>query len=51
MGIINREGALYMATGIDKSGLKQGAAEAEKIIDDIGKRTEDVSEKCNVRAK
>lgn len=45
MGIINREGALYMATGIDNSGLKQGAAEAEKIIDDIGKRTEDVSEK------
>ena len=51
MGIINREGALYMATGIDNSGLKQGAAEAEKIIDDIGKRTEDVSEKMQRAGK
>lgn len=51
MGIINREGALYMATGIDNSGLKQGAAEAEKIIDDIGKKTEDVSEKMQRAGK
>lgn len=51
MGIINREGALYMATGIDNSGSKQGAAEAEKIIDDIGKRTEDVSEKMQRAGK
>lgn len=51
MGIINREGALYMATGIDNSGLKQGAAEAEKIIDNIGKRTEDVSEKMQRAGK
>ncbi|MDR1715695.1 MAG: hypothetical protein LBS20_07605 [Prevotella sp.] len=51
MGIINRDGALYMATGIDNSGLKKDAAEAEKIIDDIGKKTEDVSEKMQRTGK
>ena len=28
MGIRNREGALYMATGIDNSGLYEGKREA-----------------------
>lgn len=32
MGIINREGALYMATGIDNSGIYQGREEAMGII-------------------
>ena len=40
MGIVNREGALYMATGIDNSGLKKDAAEAENIIDGIGAKSE-----------
>lgn len=40
MGIVNRDGALWMATGIDNSGLEQDAAEAESIIDGIGTRTE-----------
>ncbi len=32
MGIINREGALYMATGIDNSGIYQGREEAMGIL-------------------
>lgn len=40
MGIVNRDGALWMATGIDNSGLEQDAAEAESIIDGIGTQTE-----------
>ncbi|TCO87465.1 TP901 family phage tail tape measure protein [Bacteroides heparinolyticus] len=32
MGIVNREGALYMATGIDNSGLYKGRQEALGII-------------------
>lgn len=50
MGIVNKDGALYMATGIDNSGLKKDAEEAGRIIDDIGKKTEDVSQKMQ-RAK
>lgn len=45
MGIVNKDGALYMATGIDNSGLKQDAAEAESIIEDIGKKSEEVGAK------
>lgn len=36
MGIRNREGALWMATGIDNSGMRRDAKEAEQIIDGIG---------------
>lgn len=32
MGIVNREGALYMATGIDNSGLYSGVRQAEGMI-------------------
>lgn len=32
MGIRNRDGALYWATGIDNSGLKKGKAEAKGIL-------------------
>ena len=32
MGIRNREGSLYMATGIDNSGLYEGKREAMGII-------------------
>lgn len=40
MGIVNRDNALYMATGIDNSGLKDDANSATSIIDDLTKRTE-----------
>lgn len=43
MGVVNRDGSLYMATGIDNSGLKQDAAEAEQIIEDIGVKSEKTS--------
>lgn len=32
MGVVNRDGALYMATGIDNSGLNRGLNEAEGMI-------------------
>lgn len=32
MGIINKEGALYIATGIDNTGLYSGRCEAMRII-------------------
>lgn len=35
MGIMNREGALWMATGIDNTGLYSGFNQAEKRIDDF----------------
>lgn len=35
MGIINRDGALWMATGIDNTGLYSGFNQAEKRIDDF----------------
>lgn len=35
MGVVNRNNALYMATGIDNSGLQRGAREAEGIIDGL----------------
>lgn len=35
MGIQNREGALWMATGIDNTGLYSGFNQAEKRIDDF----------------
>lgn len=36
MGIMNREGALYMATGVDNSGLYSGLNQAEGRIDQFG---------------
>lgn len=35
MGIINKDGSLYMATGIDNTGLYSGFNQAEKRIDDF----------------
>lgn len=35
MGIMNRDGALWMATGIDNTGLYSGFNQAEKRIDDF----------------
>lgn len=35
MGIINREGALVLAAGMDNSGLKKGVNEAEVVIDGL----------------
>ena len=36
MGITNREGALYFATGIDNSGLRAGSKEASMILKSLG---------------
>ena len=35
MGIINRDNALYMATGIDNSGLAEDAEQGKKIVRDM----------------
>lgn len=35
MGVINKDGALYFATGIDNSGLKKDSEEAKRYIQDI----------------
>ena len=35
MGVINKDGALYFATGIDNSGLKKDSEEAKRYINDI----------------
>ena len=42
MGIQNREGALYWATGIDNSGLKKGKAESVGIIKGLMKQVSGV---------
>lgn len=42
MGVLNFNGALYMATGIDNSGLKRDASEAERIIEGLGKTAQSV---------
>lgn len=36
MGVINRDGSLYMATGIDNTGLYNGLNQAEVRIDEFG---------------
>lgn len=36
MGIVNKEGALFWATGIDNSGLYRDAKQAEGVIDRLG---------------
>lgn len=33
MGIINRDGALWMATGVDNTGLYSGFNQAENRVD------------------
>jgi hypothetical protein len=35
MGIQNRDGAMYLATGIDNTGLQKGAQEGANIIKDM----------------
>lgn len=47
MGIIDKEGALYWATGIDTSGLKKDAKEVKEIFDDVGKGAEKAGEKVD----
>lgn len=42
MGVLNYNGALYLATGIDNSGLKRDASEAESIIEGLGKTAQSV---------
>ena len=42
MGVLNYNGALYMATGIDNSGLRRDAAEAESIIEGLGQAAKKV---------
>lgn len=44
MPIQNRDGALFMATGIDNSGLNRGFADAENRIDQFGKNAEKMGE-------
>lgn len=51
MGITNKNGALYWATGIDNSGLKADSEESKSIInsmsDDITKKSQSTSDKIN----
>lgn len=42
MGVINYNGALYLATGIDNSGLRRDASEAESIIEHLGRTAQSV---------
>lgn len=42
MGVINYNGALYLATGIDNSGLRRDASEAEGIIEHLGRTAQSV---------
>ena len=42
MGVLNYNGALYLATGIDNSGLRRDASEAESIIEGLGKTAQSV---------
>ena len=42
MGVLNYNGALYMATGIDNSGLRRDASEAENIIEGLGQTAKKV---------
>lgn len=42
MGVINYNGALYLATGIDNSGLRRDASEAEGIIEHLGRTAKSV---------
>ncbi len=42
MGVLNYNGALYMATGIDNSGLRRDASEAERIIEGLGQTAKKV---------
>lgn len=48
MGIVNKEGSLYMATGIDNSGLFTGLNQAEGRIDQFGKYVKDTSDKIGM---
>lgn len=42
MGVVNSGGALFLATGIDNSGLRRGASEAEAIINRLKRTAERV---------
>lgn len=48
MGIINRDGALWMATGVDNSGLYSGLNQAEGRIDQFGKYVKDTGDKIGM---
>ncbi|QIK58806.1 tape measure protein [Dysgonomonas sp. HDW5A] len=47
MGIMNREGALYMATGVDNSGLYSGLNQAEGRIDQFGNHISAMGDKIS----
>lgn len=48
MGIINKEGSLYMATGIDNSGLYSGLNQAEVRIDQFGNYVKKTGDKIGM---
>lgn len=48
MGVLNYNGALYLATGIDNSGLKRDASEAERIIEGLGSAAKKVGQMMGV---
>lgn len=48
MGIVNRDGALWMSTGIDNSGLYSGLNQAEGRIDQFGKYVKDTGDKIGM---
>lgn len=47
MGIMNKEGALYMATGVDNSGLYSGLNQAEGRIDQFGNHISAMGDKIS----
>lgn len=47
MGIINKEGALILATGIDNSGLNSGLSDAEKRINSFGQTAQETGKSLN----
>ena len=47
MGIKNRDGALFMATGIDNSGLYEGKREAMGIIKTLASEVDRKSTRLN----
>lgn len=48
MGIINRDGALFMATGVDNSGLFTGLNQAENRVDQFGNYVKNTGNKIGM---
>ena len=47
MGIVNQNGALILATGIDNSGLNSGLSDAEKRINSFGQTAQETGRSLN----